>query len=865
MTRHFLRFLMLIAVCFSASIGISQTDNNGMGTLRGTVRNQSGQALPGATVIPLDQKSAAVVTEVDGTFELQLRANRSWTVRFGFVGFQTKEVTVELRESFPTEQNITLIPGVALKTSEVIADGERTGPIQRIDPKVAARIPSPRGTIEDLLIQAPVNFTSELSSGYNVRGGSFDENLVYVNDVEVYRPFLVRAGQQEGLSFPNPDMVESIEFSAGGFEAKYGDKMSSVLDIQYRKPTKAATRFTGSMLGAQAQQDLVSRKGPAGHRLWTANTGVRFRDNSYVLGTLDEGGEYQPRYIDVQSFVTIDPDGYGPWEIELLGIYGQNDYTFIPEERQSDVGNINEALRLKIYFDGQEKTSYRTGFGALAVNHTGENHRLRWITSAFQTAESETFDILGAYFLDELDRDLGSDALGEEAVNRGVGVFLNHARNRLYANVLSTALKGSTSFGGGNGLLEWGVKWQREQIEDYLAEWSLTDSAGFIAPHPQDSIGYIDEGPQQTIELEDVIRANNDVNAQRSQAFVQGSWSWEDRFKGLWEINAGIRGHHWGFTNQRTNETGGPVLVGGPRGHISYRPLEEDGMPSIVWNFAAGVYWQPPFYREMRRLDGTLNANIRPQKATHFVLGMDRIFKLYDRPFKMVGEVYYKGMDALIPYEIENVRQRYYAKNNSSGYAAGADFMLNGEFIDGIQSWFRMSVMKTEEDLNDDDYWQYYNSAGTPIITGFTLDNVPVDSALISPGFIPRQTDQRFNMSLLFQDEMPGNEAYKVLISLYFGTGLPFGPPSFERYKDILRTPTYRRVDIGFSRELFTAANRTTKYDDLSGFISVEVFNILGIRNTINHTWIEDVNRRLYAIPNYLTNRRLNLKVGLSF
>ena len=530
MKRQFVRLLMIIGACFSAAISSGQSDSDGMGTLRGTVRNQSGQALPGATVIPLDQKSAAVVTSIDGTFELQLRANQSWNVRFGFVGFQTKEITVELRESFPTERNITLIPGVAVKTSEVIADGERTGPIQRIDPKVAARIPSPRGTIEDLLIQAPVNFTSELSSGYNVRGGSFDENLVYVNDVEVYRPFLVRAGQQEGLSFPNPDMVESIEFSAGGFEAKYGDKMSSVLDIQYRKPSKAATRFTGSMLGAQAQQDLVSRKGPAGHRLWTANTGVRFRDNSYVLGTLDEGGEYQPRYIDVQSFVTIDPDGYGPWEIELLGIYGQNDYTFIPEERQSDVGNINEALRLKIYFDGQEKTSYRTGFGALAVNHTGENYRLRWITSAFQTAEAETFDILGAYFLDELDRDLGSDALGEEAVNRGVGVFLNHARNRLYANVLSTAFKGSTSFGGGNGLLEWGVKWQREQIEDYLAEWSLTDSAGFIAPHPQDSIGYIDEGPQQSIELEDVIRASNDVNAQRSQAFVQGSWSWEDRF-----------------------------------------------------------------------------------------------------------------------------------------------------------------------------------------------------------------------------------------------------------------------------------------------------------------------------------------------
>lgn len=864
MQRNIRIFLLLCASCISF-MSQGQNGQPQLGVLQGVVKNRSGQPLPGATVIPLEQKSAAVVTDSDGRYEVSLRSNQKWTVRFGFVGYKSSESVVELGSETPTELNVILIPGVALATSEVIADGERTGPIQRINPKIASRIPSPRGTIEDLLIQAPVNFASELSSGYNVRGGSFDENLVYVNDMEVYRPFLVRAGQQEGLSFPNPDMVESIEFSAGGFEAKYGDKMSSVLDIQYRKPKKAATRFTGSLLGAQAQQDLVSKKGPAGHRLWTANTGARFRDNSYVLGTLDEGGEYQPRYIDVQSFITIDPDGYGPWEIELLGIYGQNDYRFIPKERQSDVGNINEALRLKIYFDGQEKTSYRTGFGALALNHTSENHRIRWITSAFQTAESETFDILGAYFLDELDRDLGSDELGEEAVNRGVGVFLNHARNRLYANVLSSALKGSSAFGHGNGFLEWGLKWQREQIQDYLSEWSLTDSAGFISPHPLDSIGYVDEGPQQTIELEDVIRASNDVNAQRSQAYIQGSWNWEDRFKGLWEVNAGVRGHLWGFTNTDSGESGGPILVGGPRGHISYRPLEEEGQPSTVWNLSAGVYWQPPFYREMRRLDGTLNADIRPQKATHFVLGMDRLLELYGRPFKMVGEVYYKGMDALIPYEIENVRQRYYARNNSSGYAAGADFMLNGEFIDGVQSWFRMSVMKTEEDLDDDEYWQYYNAAGTPIITGFTLDNVPTDSALIVPGYIPRQTDQRFNMSLLFQDEMPRNDDYKVLISLYFGTGLPFGPPSFERYKDILRTPTYRRVDIGFSRELFTGKDRNQKKGDLSGFISVEIFNILGIRNTINHTWIEDVNSRLYAIPNYLTNRRLNLKMGISF
>ena len=452
--RNPLTRYMLLAGLWMFSGGLLAQE---LGGVQGMVTNEKGAPLPGATIIPLEQQSAAVTTNERGEYTVQLREG-TWTVRFGFVGFTTIEKTIQIKANAIQTLHIRLIPGVALGASEVIADGERTGPVQRIDPKVATRIPSPRGTIEDLLIQAPVNFNSELSSGYNVRGGSFDENLVYVNDIEVYRPFLVRSGQQEGLSFPNPDMVESIEFSAGGFEAKYGDKLSSVLDIRYRKPNESALRLSGSLLGGQIQQDWASGQGPDGHKRFTANTGIRFRDNSYVLGSLDEGGEYQPRYVDVQSFVTWDPDGYGPWEFEALGIYGQNRFQFIPVKRQSDVGNINEALRLTVYFDGQEKTSYETGFGAFGVNYKTENHQIRWISSAFQTAEFETFDILGAYWLDELERDLGSDELGEAAINRGVGAFLNHARNRLYAQVLSSAIKGSSAWGQDRGFLEWGVK-----------------------------------------------------------------------------------------------------------------------------------------------------------------------------------------------------------------------------------------------------------------------------------------------------------------------------------------------------------------------------------------------------------------------
>lgn len=847
-----LRYTLVIAIALTVQLsGLAQ-----VGWLQGTVGSSDGSPLPGATVIPEDQASAGMVTDRDGKYLIQLNAGVPYTIRFGFVGYRTEQRVITPVAGDTLTFSIRLQAGVALATSEVFADGERTSPVQRIDPKVASRIPSPRGTIEDLLIQAPVNFNSELSSGYNVRGGSFDENLVYVNDIEVYRPFLVRAGQQEGLSFPNPDMVESISFSAGGFEAKFGDKLSSVLDIHYRTPTTNQTQLTASMLGAQVQQDIVSEKGPAGHRKFTLNSGFRFRDNSYVLGSLDEGGEYQPRYLDLQTFATFDPDGYGPWEMEFLGMYGQNDYQFIPTTRQTDVGSINEALRLTIYFDGQEVTSFRTGFGALAVNRVTESTKWRWITSAFSTSESESYDILGAYFLDELERDLGSDELGESMNNKGVGAFLNHARNQLDATVISSALKGSTFHTPSQSFWEWGAKWQTEHITDALSEWSLIDSAGYISPHPQDSIGYVDNGPDQVIVLNDIIRAQNEVNSSRVQAYVQSTWNWENDRGDLWKLNIGGRAHHWSFSNQ---------VVGGPRGHLSFAPVSKSSDQSTVWNLSAGNYWQQPFYREMRQLDGAINPDIRAQRARHAVLGMDRVFQLYGRPFKMVSELYYKDLDFLIPYEIENVRQRYYAKNNSSGYATGIDFMLNGEFIDGIQSWLRLSALKTAEDLEDDGYLQYYNDAGEAIIPGFTLNNVAVDSSLIEPGWIPRQTDQRFNMSLLFQDEMPGNEAYKVLVSLYFGTGLPFGPPSFERYKDILRTPTYRRVDIGFSRELFYNQDKASTKKDRSGFVSIEVFNILGIRNTINHTWIEDVNGRQYAISNYLTNRRVNLKLSLSF
>ncbi len=824
----------------------SQAQTSTEFSVSGTIKGDDGNTLVGASIFALENPRFGTSANVNGKFNLTLPHKGPWTLKCSMVGYTTKEIPLVFKNgSSASAISVILESTVKLNEAEVSGESDKNTTIRRIDPRVANRIPTPRGTIEDVLLQAPVNFSSELSSSYNVRGGSFDENLVYVNDIEVYRPFLTRSGQQEGLSFPNPDMVERINFSAGGFESKYGDKMSSVLDIHYRKPLERSTTITASLLGLQVQHDGVSK-----NKKFRINSGFRYRNNSYVLGTLDETGEYSPTYLDAQTYITWDPDGYGPWEVQLLGVYGENDYQFIPQNRETDVGTINNAIRLRIFFDGKENTSYQTGFGALALERSTENSRFRFINSAFRTVERESFDIIGAYWLDELELDPGSDEFGESAGNLGVGGFFNHARNQLEATVLSSAIKGSLNLETSGHFLEYGIKAQAEIIYDNLSEWSFVDSAGFLTPHSPDSIGFIDPLAQtpQPLNIENVLKANNDVNSSRLTAYFQDTWTIETK-GGEFNTHLGIRGHLWNL-NTSVDDSSRVHLIGGPRAHLNYISNKN---PQTIWNLSYGWYYQPPFYREMRGFDGYVNPDIKPQRAIHYVAGVNHEFEMLTRPFKFVGEVYYKDLDQLIPYEVENVRQRYYGRNNSSGYASGIDLMLNGELIEGIQSWIRVSALKTEEDLNDDYYVEYYNSDGILIIPGYTWNDTPVDSTLIEPGAIPRPSDQRFSVSMIFQDEMPSNPDYKVLMSLFFGTGLPYGPPTMNRYQDILRTSAYRRVDLGFSK------------DFKMGYFAVEIFNILGINNTISHTWVEDVNGRSYAIPNYLTGRRFNVKLHLNF
>ena len=854
--------ILLVACCLLASLwSAAQT-----AIVEGTVRDLDGLPAAGVIVQQKDNPSNGVAANDVGEYRIQLPAERNVVLVFKGIGAASLEREFRLKAG--EVRKVDLLYDNTAAAGVITIRAEREGGMKPIETKLPTKLPTINPGIESYLLQMPVNFASELSSSYSVRGGSFDENLVYVNGIQVYRPFLVRAGEQEGLSFPNPDMVSNIRFSAGGFAARYGDKMSSVLDIQYARPDSAYGSFTVGLLGGSVHTAGISKK-----RTFTHNTGIRYKDNAYVFNSLDVQGDYNPRYYDIQTYLTWRPEQYSPFELSFLGNYQNNRYQFVPKTRSTDVGTINEALRLTVYFDGKEETRFETMFGAFSAKYNPSPQAQMSITaSAFNTYETEYFDIQGAYSLDELERDLGSDQFGEVLRNRGVGGFLDHARNALSATVLNVNHRGFIEQEAKKNVFSWGFDAQQEYVYDKLREWSLIDSAGYASPRPPDSLGYTnpDVQPNQQIYLHDRIRAVNDIDSRRLSAYVQDEKRWTMDDGSIWTVNAGARANYWTFNDQ---------LVGGPRVAMSYTPVwmqkrkQEDGSldsvrKDIILTAAFGYYWQPAFYREMRDFSGAVNPEIRAQRSIHYIVGANYVFQAWNRPFKINSELYYKQLRELIPYEVENVRLRYFATNNSNGYAYGMDVMLNGEFIKDVQSWARLSWMKTAEDLIDDEYYLYLNAAGDTIYNGFTLDNVAVDSIRQVPGFIPRPNDQRVSFSLLFQDEMKKKPWYKVLMSFYFSTGVPYGPPSQERYLDISRTRSYIRADIGFSRDLILEKNKDKNWFNRTfdrGYVALEIFNLLGTNNIINHQWIEDVNGRQYGIPTYLTGRRLNLRMSLSF
>ncbi|RLD33236.1 MAG: TonB-dependent receptor, partial [Bacteroidetes bacterium] len=781
---------------------------------------------------------------------LSVPAATELTLLVSYIGYERQMFLVILDEGQRKElQVVMIISAEQLPDIEIVDKQIRHTNLQRLDPKIASEIPTLGSGVEAILKTLPgVSSNNELSSQYSVRGGNFDENLVYVNGIEIYRPFLIRSGQQEGLSFVNPVLVSSIMFSAGGFESKYGDKMSSVLDIQYKKPTTFGGSFQASLLGAEAHVEGRSKN----HK-FTYLTGFRYKSNSYILKSLETEGDYKPKFADVQALFAyrISPKV----ELSFLGNYARNSYNVKPSSRQTEFGTIQEAYRLSIYFEGQELDRFENYMGALSLDYFPEdNLRLQFITSGFQTHESETFDILGEYYIGRLENQLDDEQFGEVVEAQGVGAFLDHARNYLKASVFNVEHKGYLDMS--KHYLQWGVRYQHEIINDKLNEWELVDSAGYTIPEPPFTVG--DPAPiyNPQLELFSAYRTDTSFSSNRLSAFIQNSWNFHIGTANAYLI-AGVRASYWDINKQ---------FIFSPRATLSVKPMWKK---DILFRFSAGYYQQPPFYRELRDLHGRINPDVRAQKSIHFVASMDWDFKAWNRPFKFVTEAYYKILEDLVPYTVDNVRIRYYGDNLSKGFAYGIDFKVNGEFIKGIESWASVSLLKTMEDIKDDNYWEYYNEAGQEIIPGYTPDQVATDSTQIFPGYIPRPTDQRFHFAIFFQDYIPRNPTWKMHIKLLFGTGLPFGAPNSPKYEHIYRTPSYRRVDIGFSKQLIGGYSSFGPKNPLkyikSAWISLEIFNLFQIANTISYIWVKDKNGREYAVPNYLTPRLINLRLAVNF
>ena len=806
----------------------------------GTVKGADNEPIEGITIGIKENSQQNMQSSEAGTYTLTVDAGKPITLVFFSSSYNTLTHTLIAKEG----QSINYSPQLKFKNGldEVVVTDFKTRSEEsiRLDPKVFNQLPSPTGNIEDIIkTQLGVSSNNELSSGYSVRGGNFDENLVYVNDIEVYRPFLVRSGQQEGLSFANPNMVQNINFSAGGFEAKYGDKLSSVLDITYRKPTKFAGNASASFLGGNLQLEGVSK-----NRLVAWNVGGRYRSNVYLLKSLDTKGEYRPSALDVQSFITFDINP--KFKIEFLGNIANNKYLVIPANRQTTFGTVTNALRFTVYFDGQELMQYTTFMGGLSATYkpTGKT-KLKLISSAYRANEQELYTVQGQYFIDQLETDNSKPNYGQVAFNRGVGTYLNNGRNYLTASVYNLEHKGTHIINSNNELI-WGARGQLEKIIDRLGEWRTVDSSGFIVPYNPDQINLLD-----------VYKTKITLPSTRYQVYAQYNYVKELKDSSSLKITGGVRTNYWTVNKE---------LLISPRVTIAYKP---NWKKDWLFKLSGGVYYQPPFYRELRSISGEINKNVQAQKSVHVVFTSDYIFTMWNRPFKLLMSAYYKDLSNINPYEIDNVRIRYFANNNTKGYAVGSDFRINGEFVKNVESWATIGFLRTYEYSKDNIHYIYYNKDGEEIQKGYTFDQVRVDSQRVDPGFIPRPTDQLVTFGMFFQDYLPKFPALKFNLNLQFGSGLPFGPPTHLRWQQILRMPPYRRVDAGFAYNVIKESReikRKNVFNNLKEmWVFVEVFNLLQVQNTVSYTWIQDVTGNRYAIPNYLTNRQVNVKLQIRF
>lgn len=757
-------------------------------TLSGKVSDEEGNAIELATISCLEQ-GAVTMANLKGEYSLKLQSADSVVVKFSMVGYQTR--TRVLRR--PRGNQKLLITLHAMKALDEVVVTERrrqTTATEQLDTKLLKQNPSTTGNAVEELVQqqAGVSTHNELSSQYNVRGGSFDENSVYINNVEVYRPLLIRSGQQEGLSVINSDMVEKIGFSSGGFEAKYGDKMSSALDIQYRKPTRWEANLQASLLGGSAFVGYGNNKFSMSH-------GLRYKTNRYLLGSLESKGEYRPNFLDYQTYITYQPNER--WTIDLIGNISENHYNFTPSTRETSFGTMQNVKSFRVYFDGQEKDIFRTLFGTLRIQRNLSSHtKVSLIGSAFHTKEQETYDIQGQYWLD--------DAQTQQQL--GVGTYMEHARNYLTANVQS--LKLMVNHKTRKHDWEAGVTFKWEKIEEQAREYEMRDSSGYSIPHSATRLDLIYS-----------LASKNTLKSNRTEGYLQDTYRFQSKGEKPWyfTLNYGVRIAYWSYNKE---------TIASPRVSLAAIPsFNED----LTFRLATGLYYQAPFYKELRdtsTVNGqtivTLNEKIKSQRSIHIVGAFDYRFRMANRPFRFTAEAYYKLMDNLVPYNVQNMKVVYYGENKASGHALGLDLKLFGEFVPGTDSWLTFSVMSTRQKIN-----------------GVT---------------VPMPTDQRWGVNLHFTDYFPGTERWKMTLRLAYADGLPFGAPHRGLEYQQFRAPAYKRADIGMSFLAYRKAHTRI-------WLGLDGLNIFGISNVNSYYWVTDVTNQQYAVPNYLTGRQINGKV----
>ena len=816
-----IKLLIIFSILYSSALWAQKA------TVRGVILDMFDQPIPSVNIT---FGNTGAISDLDGYYLIEISANKQVQVTYSHIGHKNVQATLNLSNNEDYELNPVMKTDIEQIATVVISgrENKRIQGITTLSPEAIRRMPSAISGVTSLLTSLPgINSNNELSTQYAVRGGNYDENLVYVNEIEVYRPFLIRSGQQEGLSFVNDDLTSSVDFSAGGFQAKFGDKLSSVLDITYRKPTELQASVDASLLGASVSAGGISDDGK-----FTGIVGLRYRDNSLFVNAKETQTNFKPTFLDAQTYLSYKFNN--KLEVGFLGNIAINKYSYKPLTRQTNFGTLADPVALLVFYDGQEEDKYDTYFGALKATYVAsQNYTAKFIGSIYQTQEQEYFDILAQYRLGEVDTSIGSENLGEVTFSEGIGSQLTHARNNLDALIVNLEHKGNATIGENE--FEYGVKFTHEDIRDRVQEYEIIDSAGFSIRPPV--IDFANLQPYEPFTSEIVpytnIRAQNDVQINRLSGYGQWSRRTTIGSTDLW-LNAGVRAHNWSVSGQDIQTTTQTVFS--PRAQVSLKPNWDKDM---LFRLSGGVYHQPPFYRELRDSTGTVRPGVKAQKSIHLVLGNDYSFDLWDRPFTLNSEVYYKKLTDVNPYTLDNVRIRYRARNNAVAYAYGLDLRLAGEFVPGTESWISLGYLKTQENIDN-------------------------------RGYIFRPTDQRLKIGMLFQDYVKVVPNLKGYLNLQYNTGLPGGSPSYaDPYNFQERLPDYKRVDLGVSYVIIDAQRQKEEgvlkyFKELT--LGAEIFNIFDVQNSISNTFVRDVYTKVqYSIPNYLSPRVFNVRLTAKF